>query len=65
MKINQVSGIVYSKDPIFSPKAYKKSVFGDTNMTFFAEGRELRFSTKDTSVLDICSNSANIVYFVN
>ena len=65
MNISQVSGIVYSKEDIFSPSAYKKSVFGDASMTFFAEGKELRFTTKDTSVLDICSNSSNIVYFVN
>ena len=60
-----ISGIVYSKDPIFKAEAYKRSVFGDTDMTFFSKGRELRFTTQDESIMDILSTSSNISWSMN
>ena len=59
-----ISGIVYSKDPIFSPSAYKRSVFGLAQMTYEVKGRELSFTSHDKSILDICENSSNISFFV-
>lgn len=60
-----ISGIVYSKDPIFKADAYKASVFGDTEMEFYSKGRELRFTTEDESIMDILANSSNISWSMN